>query len=72
MAGIPAEGAGGGSAAGSRGGKQGTDASFFGAKSRGNRFVFVVDNSGSMGDGRMETTLMELQRSVEAMKEDQL
>ena len=34
--------------------------------------MFVVDNSGSMADGRMETTLMELQRSVEAMKEDQL
>jgi hypothetical protein len=72
MAGMPSEGEGGGSAGGGHGGGAGTDATFFGAKSRGNRFVFVVDNSGSMVDGRMETTLMELQRSVEAMKDDQL
>lgn len=72
MAGIPAEGAGGGDGASGKGGEGGADASFFGAASRGNRFVFVVDNSGSMVEGRMETTLMELQRSIEALKEDQL
>jgi hypothetical protein len=72
MAGTPADGEGNGFGAGSKGGTGGSDASFFGAKSRGNRFVFVVDNSGSMVDGRMETTLIELGRSIEALKEDQL
>jgi len=47
------------------------EASFFGAKSRGNRFAFVVDNSGTMKQGRMETAFMELMRSVESMKGDQ-
>lgn len=47
------------------------EASFFGAKSRGNRFAFVVDNSGTMKQGRMETAFMELIRSVGAMKGDQ-
>ncbi|MEX2168792.1 MAG: VWA domain-containing protein [Pirellulales bacterium] len=72
MAGMSADGAEDGNAAGGLGGAGAAEASFFGARSRGNRFVFVVDNSGSMGEGRMETTLMELQRSVEALKEDQL
>jgi hypothetical protein len=44
---------------------------FFGARSRGERFVFVVDNSGSMVDGRMETTFLELLRSVGSMKPQQ-
>lgn len=71
MAGVPSEGEGGGQSAGGKRGAGGTEASFFGTKSRGSRFVFLVDNSGSMVDGRMETTLLELQRSIEALKEDQ-
>ena len=46
--------------------------SFFGTSATGDRFVFVVDNSGSMQDGRMETTFLELQRSIGGMKPDQL
>lgn len=52
-------------------GKPGS-AQFFGARSKGNRFVFVVDNSGSMSGGRMETTLMELQNAVNKMDPKQL
>lgn len=53
------------------GGGKKSGARFFGAKSKGNRFVFVVDNSGSMTEGRMETTLMEIQRAVFAMNAEQ-
>jgi hypothetical protein len=42
-------------------------AAFFGAKTRGDEFVFVVDNSNSMTKGRFETALIELARSVDAM-----
>jgi len=42
-------------------------ASFFGAKAKGSRFVFVVDNSNSMGRGRFETALDELMKTVEGM-----
>ncbi len=42
-------------------------ASFFGAKAQGSRFVFVVDNSNSMGKGRFETALSELMKTVEGM-----
>ena len=45
---------------------------FFGARSKGGRFVFAVDNSGTMNEGRMETTLIEIERSVGKMSEDQL
>ena len=38
-------------------------ASFFGAKAQGSRFVFVVDNSNSMGGGRFETALNELTKT---------
>ncbi len=41
--------------------------SFYGSKSKGNRFVFVVDNSGSMVNGRMLTTLDQLMSSVNQM-----
>ena len=44
---------------------------FFGTPARANRVVFLVDNSGSMKQGRMETTLFELARSVEALGEKQ-
>ena len=42
-------------------------ATFFGARSRGERFVFVVDNSNSMIRGRFETALLELIRTVDNM-----
>lgn len=45
--------------------------SFFGTPARANRIVFLVDNSGSMKQGRMETTLFELARSVDALDEKQ-
>ncbi len=48
------------------------EASFFGKRSRGNRFVFLIDNSGSMKGGRLETTFLELLNSVGAMKPDQM
>ena len=44
---------------------------FFGTEARANRVVFLVDNSASMKQGRMETTLFELARSVEALSEKQ-
>jgi hypothetical protein len=46
-------------------------ASFFGARSRGDEFVFVVDNSNSMTRGRFETALMELMYTIEAMSPQQ-
>jgi hypothetical protein len=69
-AGSGGEGLGGrrGSARG-RGRLRGT--SFFGAEAIGDRFVFLVDNSASMKQGRMETTLFELMRSVDAMSDQQ-
>jgi hypothetical protein len=48
------------------GGERG-DAVFFGTRSQGNRIVFVVDNSSSMKDGRLEAAVTELVRSVEAL-----
>jgi hypothetical protein len=48
------------------GGPQGS-AVFFGARSQGNRFVYVVDNSSSMKDGRFEFAVAELVKSVEAL-----
>jgi hypothetical protein len=47
------------------GGERG-NAVFFGARSQGDRFVFVVDNSSSMKDGRLETAIAELVRTVDA------
>ncbi len=47
------------------GGASGGAASFFGIEARGNRFAYVVDISGSMGQGgRMESMLAELRRSI--------
>ena len=45
--------------------------SFFGAQARANRIVFVVDNSGSMQRGRMETALDELNRAVRRLQPTQ-
>lgn len=44
---------------------------FFGSESVGDRVVFIVDNSGSMQRGRMETTLMELDRAVQSLSYSQ-
>jgi hypothetical protein len=52
--------------AGPPGGELG-DAVFFGTRSQGNRIVFVVDNSSSMKDGRLDAAVAELVRSVEAL-----
>jgi hypothetical protein len=48
------------------------EASFFGKRSRGNRFVFLIDNSGTMKDGRLETAFLEILNSVGQMKPNQL
>ncbi|MEO0531770.1 MAG: VWA domain-containing protein [Planctomycetota bacterium] len=45
--------------------------SFFGSESEGERVVFVVDNSGSMQNGRMETTLLELDNAVKRLSTSQ-
>jgi hypothetical protein len=42
-------------------------AEFFGTKIDGDRIVFVLDNSGSMQQGRLETVIAELMRSVESL-----
>jgi hypothetical protein len=41
------------------------DAVFFGARSKGDRFVFVVDNSSSMKGGRLEAATAELMKTVD-------
>jgi len=47
---------------------QGAGTAFFGIQARGNRFAYVVDISGSMGNnGRLQLALRELQRSLEAL-----
>ena len=45
--------------------------SFFGTRSEGKRFVFVVDNSNSMTKGRFETACYELVQTVEKMNDKQ-
>lgn len=42
----------------------GTGASFFGTGAKGERICFLVDNSISMGGGRLETALVELEKSI--------
>ncbi len=44
---------------------------FFGAKIEGRRIVFVLDNSGSMQAGRLETVNAELERCVASLDPDQ-
>jgi hypothetical protein len=56
------------------GGKQGGplgEAVFFGARSKGDRFVFVVDNSSSMKGGRLEAATRELLQAVDALSPKQ-
>jgi hypothetical protein len=48
------------------GGRLGS-AVFFGARSKGDRFVFVVDNSSSMKGGRLEAALAELTKTIDAL-----
>jgi len=45
---------------------------FFGQSTSGKKFVFVLDNSGSMTKGRFETSLYELQSAVEQMQPTQM
>ena len=49
----------------------GGGAAFFGTRSEGNRFVFVIDNSRSMKNGRLETAVAELLASVGEMSRRQ-
>ena len=43
-------------------------ATFFGVQTNGNRFIYVVDNSNSMNNGKFETALYEIKRSVAQLK----
>ncbi len=51
-------------------GKQ-ANASFYGAPAQGNRFLFIVDNSTSMVNGKMLTTLDQLMQTVGKLKAKQ-
>ncbi len=47
---------------------QGAGTAFFGIQARGNRFAYIVDISGSMGNnGRLQLAMRELKRSLEAL-----
>jgi hypothetical protein len=46
-------------------------AEFFGQKIEGRRIVFVLDNSGSMQGGRLETVIAELIRAVDSLTPEQ-
>jgi hypothetical protein len=46
-------------------------AKFFGQEIEGRRIVFVLDNSGSMQGGRLETVIAELLRCVESLRPEQ-
>ncbi|MBX3434325.1 MAG: VWA domain-containing protein [Pirellulales bacterium] len=46
-------------------------AEFFGLQIEGRRIVFILDNSGSMQGGRLETVLAELRRCVDALTPQQ-
>lgn len=73
MASVPASGEGEGSGESAAAKPQGGagKVSFFGSESQAERVVFIVDNSGSMRDGRMETTLLELDNAVKRLSESQ-
>ncbi|MEX2306727.1 MAG: hypothetical protein WD738_04005 [Pirellulales bacterium] len=59
--------AGAGSPGGGKPGGPLGEAVFFGARSKGDRFVFVVDNSSSMKGGRLEAATAELLRTVDSL-----
>jgi hypothetical protein len=70
----PAGGGGDGKGRGAGGGRKGGPAGaamFFGTKAKGDRFVFVVDNSSSMKNGRLEMALAELVKTVESLTQKQ-
>jgi hypothetical protein len=56
----------GGKASGSHG-----SANFFGTRSQGDRFVFVIDNSSSMKNGRLEAAIAELVTCVKELSRRQ-
>lgn len=60
----------GGRGAGQGVGEKGA-VSFFGVESRGDNFVYVVDNSKSMKNGRFEKAVYELFRSVQSLNRKQ-
>lgn len=47
------------------------NAKFFGAEIAGRRIVFVLDNSGSMQGGRLETVIAELLNCLDRLRDDQ-
>ena len=51
--------------------KSKSQASFFGAQAEGNRFVFVIDSSGSMRGPRWEALCKELIRAIQSLSSDQ-
>src|SRR5262249_46640550 len=57
----------GGTGKGTRSGGRAESTMFFGTEARGNRFVFVVDNSSSMKGGRLEMAISELIKTVESL-----
>lgn len=60
----------GSSGSGLGGGGGGSGAGFFGVEARGNRFAFIVDVSGSMGEGeKMPTLRKELISSIMEMRD---
>jgi hypothetical protein len=66
-------GAGGGVGTGTFGSGLGgaPTAKFFGAEIAGRRIVFVLDNSGSMQGGRLETVIAELLNCLDRLRDDQ-
>ena len=59
-----------GAASNTGGGSGGSGTSFFGIRSTGSRFAYIVDRSGSMRNGRrMESACTEVVRSIEALPE---
>jgi hypothetical protein len=59
--------AGAGSPGGGKPGGPLGEAVFFGARSKGDRFVFVIDNSSSMKGGRLEAATVELLSTVDSL-----
>ena len=64
--GLSGKEAGGGQVGGGSGGGGGS-VSFFGIQTKGNRFVYVVDRSGSMSGKYLQTAKAELKRSINSL-----
>ncbi len=58
----------GGGGFGTGGGGMGTGASFFGGRSTGKRFLFVIDHSGSMRPNQVQLRNAELKRTLSSLK----